>query len=271
MAFRRSRLAKWWRLRVLIDTQYFRIAEIVSKVTFVNPLFEHVETWIFDLDNSLYPPSAGLFAHMDKRMTAYIARLLGLDLDEARRTQKSYFHAHGTTLAGLMHHHGVDPHHFLEDVHALPLDCLVPVPELAARIARLPGEKLVFTNGDTPYARRVLEALKLADAFDGIHDIHACAYCPKPSAESYASLLDRFGFDPSRALFVEDMAQNLEPAKALGMTTVWVNNGSERGSHRACASFIDYEIGDVSAWLGEILGEDQCKTSSTKPGTSATA
>lgn len=217
------------------------------------PELRHVDAWIFDLDNSLYAPSAGIFPRIDARMQAYIARLTGCAPDEARVLQKRYFHEHGTTLAGLMAHHGVEPRAFLDDVHAVDLSDLPPAPELAAAIARLPGRRFVFTNGDEDYARRVLDALGLADAFDGVHDIHACLYRPKPEKSGYRGLCERFAIDPTRALFVEDMAQNLRPAKALGMTTVWVNNGSERGGHGADASFIDYEITNVASWLAEMM------------------
>src|SRR5687767_4243001 len=118
------------------------------------PLFGHVTDWIFDLDNCLYPASTGLFELIDERMGAYIERLLGCDPVEAKRVQKSHFHTHGTTLAGLMREHGVDPHEFLEDVHAVPLDRLARDHRLARNLARLPGRKLIFTNADEPYARR---------------------------------------------------------------------------------------------------------------------
>jgi putative hydrolase of the HAD superfamily len=217
------------------------------------PKFSHVRDWVFDLDNCLYPASTGLFELIDQRMGAYIQRLLDCDPQEARRVQKEHFHAYGTTLAGLMNNHGVDPHHFLEDVHAIPLDRLSRNDRLAAALARLPGRRFVFTNGDEAYARRVLEAVGVHAQFDDLHDIHASSYRPKPDPQSYALMCERFGIDPKRALFVEDMAANLRPAKALGMTTVWVDNGSERGSHGADPSFIDYRIGDVADWLESIL------------------
>jgi putative hydrolase of the HAD superfamily len=212
----------------------------------------HIRHWIFDLDNCLYPAETRLFDLIDERMTAYIARLLDLDPVEARRVQKSHFHAHGTTLRGLMHDHDVDPHHFLEDVHAIPLDRVCNDERLARGLARLPGQKLVFTNGDAPYARRVLEAIGIGDAFEALHDIHAAELRPKPDAHGYRLLLDKFAIDPARALMVEDMAQNLKSAKELGMTTVWVDNGSERGNHGHHPDFIDLTIRNVGEWLESI-------------------
>ncbi len=218
--------------------------------------FAHVRDWIFDLDNTLYPAATGLFALIDQRMGAYIQRLLGVEAAEARRIQKHHFHTHGTTLAGLMKEHGVDPHHFLADVHDIALDRVGANPALAEGLDRLPGRKFVFTNGDAPYAARVLERIGIGDRFEHLHDIHGCELIPKPDAHGYALLCARFEIDPARACMVEDMAQNLRPAKTLRMKTVWVDNGSERGNHDADPGHIDETITDVSDWL-ETLTEDQ--------------
>ena len=219
----------------------------------IAPPFGHIRDWIFDLDNCLYPASTELFALIDERMGAYIQRLLDCDASEARRVQKAHFHEHGTTLAGLMKSHGVDPNHFLDDVHAIPLDRVGSDQALAAALSRLPGRRFLFTNGDAPYARRVLEAIGVDAHFDDLHDIHASELRPKPDPHGYALLCERFGIDPAHALLVDDMAANLKPAKALGMTTVLVDNGSERGSHGAEDSFIDHRITGVAEWLESIL------------------
>ena len=215
--------------------------------------FAHIRDWIFDLDNCLYPASAGLFELIDERMGAYIQRLLSCDPAEARRVQKYHFHTHGTTLAGLMKDHAVDPHDFLSDVHSIPLDRISADDRLASSLSMLPGRKFVFTNGDATYARRVLDAIGIGESFDDLHDIHASSYRPKPDPHGYALLCERFGIDPARALLADDMAQNLEPAKALGMTTIWVDNGSERGTH-GLGDFIDQRIDNVGDWLSSILG-----------------
>ncbi|MEO5773474.1 MAG: pyrimidine 5'-nucleotidase [Sphingomicrobium sp.] len=219
--------------------------------------FSHVRDWIFDLDNCLYPASTGLFALIDERMGAYIQRLLDCDPIEARRVQKQHFHIHGTTLAGLMNEHGVDPYEFLDDVHDIALDRVAPDERLSTGLARLPGRKFVFTNGDAPYARRVLDAIGVRQHFDTLHDIHASELRPKPDPHGYGLLCERFAIDPRHAAMVEDMAQNLKPAKALGMTTIWVDNGSERGNHGADPSFIDHRISDVGEWLESILGDQE--------------
>jgi putative hydrolase of the HAD superfamily len=223
----------------------------------MDPRFSHIRDWIFDLDNCLYPASTGLFSLIDERMGAYIQRLLGCDPVEARRVQKAHFHEHGTTLAGLMKEHGVDPHDFLGDVHDIPLDRVESDQRLAKALGRLPGRRFVFTNGDAPYARRVLEAIGVHGHFNDLHDIHASELKPKPDPHGYALLCERFGIDPHHALLADDMVQNLAPAKALGMTTVWVDNGSERGNHGFDERLVDYRIGHVGEWLESILGDSE--------------
>jgi len=222
----------------------------------MTPGLAHLESWIFDLDNSLYPHGSNLFELIDKRMGEYIQRLLGVDPVEARRVQKGFFHAHGTTLAGLMVNHGVDPHDFLEYVHDIDLARIAADPALVSALDRLPGRKFVFTNASEGYARRVLERIGLANAFDGLHDIHAMAYVPKPEPSAYAALCDRHSIDPARALFADDMVRNLAPAKALGMTTLWVDNGSEQGPAAGEPDFVDYRTSDIAAWLDKVQGEE---------------
>ncbi len=213
-----------------------------------------IDTWIFDLDNTLYPAATNLFALIDARMGAYVARRLGLAPEAATRVQKDFFHTHGTTLRGLMNEHDVDPHEFLADVHAIDMAGVGHAPGLVAAIAALPGRKLIFTNADAPYAERVLGRLGLEGAFEAIYDVHAMDYWPKPDARAYAGLCAAHGVDPARALFVDDMARNLPPAKAIGMTTVWVDNGSEQGPGTVPAG-IDLRITDLEAWLTGVVAE----------------
>ena len=218
--------------------------------------FAHIRDWVFDLDNCLYPASTGLFALIDERMTAYIQRLLGCDAVEAKRVQKAHFHAHGTTLAGLMRDHEVDPHDFLADVHDIPLDRVTADERLGALLPRLPGRRFVFTNGDAPYARRVLEAIGVQRHFDDLHDIHASELRPKPDPHGYELLCERFGIVPKHALLADDMVKNLAPAKALGMTTVWIDNGSEQAGRDYDEAVVDVRVSDVGDWLESILGDE---------------
>jgi putative hydrolase of the HAD superfamily len=218
------------------------------------PRLAHIRNWIFDLDNTLYPHEARLFEQVDRRITDYIARLFRVGHDEAHRIQKGYFHTRGTTLAGLMAEHGVDPHEYLADVHDIEMDMLEENAPLAAAIARLPGRKLVFTNADAPYATKILARLGLGESFEAIHDVHALNYRPKPEPWAYRHICDTYGLDPAECLFADDMARNLRPAKDIGMATLWVDNGSEQ-AEGAGRDFIDYTTRDVTHWLHEILEE----------------
>ena len=189
-------------------------------------------------------------------MNAYVVRLLGCGPEEAQRIQKGFYHEHGATLAGLMANHGVDPGHFLDDVHDIPLDRLSPDPALIAALTALPGRRLVHTNGDAHYAARVLNALGLTHLFEAVHDIRAAEFRPKPDPHGYHLLIDRLAIAPHNAVFVEDMARNLEPAKALGITTIWYNNGVEGGDRGSQGDYIDYEAHDLAPFLRRILRED---------------
>lgn len=215
-----------------------------------------VDTWIFDLDYTLYPASAKVFEQIDRKMGLFIEDLLSCDAAEARRIQKMYFHDHGTTLAGLMHYHAIEPHAFLDFVHDVDLSMVAQAPRLAAKLMALPGRRLVFTNGDAAYAARVLDKLEIAHCFDGLWDIHAMEYRPKPEPSAYTGMLAGLGVtQPERAVFVEDSARNLAPAKAAGMQTVWLDLGSEWGDRAKDDAAIDLVIGDLSTWLDAVLAE----------------
>ena len=221
------------------------------------PDFRHVDAWIFDLDNTLYPADCGLFAQIDRRMTAFVSEYLGVPPDEARAIQKAYYREHGTTLNGLMHLHGVDPETYLDYVHDIDLSLLAGDDHLDAALFRLDGRRFVFTNGCRKHAARVLERLKLTKYFDDIWDIRSIGFRPKPDPSAYDAVLSLAGVEPSRAAMFEDAARNLVPAHALGMTTVWLRNGSEwskQGPSFPVASdaHIDHEIEDLAAFLRSI-------------------
>ena len=216
--------------------------------------FDHVETWVFDLDNTIYPARHNLFDQVDVRIGAFIAGLLDLDAGAARRIQKQYFRDHGTTLNGLMLHHDVDPHEFLGFVHDIDVACIPPNPELDRNLERLPGRKLIFTNGSTGHAENVLGRLGVAGRFDGIFAITDADFVPKPEAAPYATLIERFSIDPASAVMVEDIARNLEPAAALGMTTVWVRTESAWGIEGAEKDYVHHIIDDVADWLADLVG-----------------
>lgn len=222
--------------------------------------FRTVDFWVFDLDNTLYPASSGLFAQIDERMRAYVRARFGVDDAEAHRIQKGYYKRYGTTLNGLMHEHGVDPHEFLGHVHDIDVTGLAPNPQLAAAIAALPGRKVVFTNGSTAHAERVNRQLGLHDSFDGVMDIIALGFRPKPHAEAYATLFEHFDAAPARAAMFEDLPRNLIPAHKLGMRTVlitgehlWRNDGPQAPDDYA--DYIHHETDDLGAFLAQLQFE----------------
>ena len=208
----------------------------------------HVETWIFDLDNTLYPPGLEFMTLMENRMTDFVARETGLPRAEARALQKRYLHEHGTTLAGLMAHHGVAPEPFLTEVHDIALDTLKPIPELSEGIARLPGRRLVFTNGDERHAERVLAHLGLDHLFEDVFHIAAADYIPKPRPEAFARMIARHGVEPRLSAFFEDSERNLEPAAQLGMTTVLVGPAARASN----AAFVQHKTDDLAGFLKEV-------------------
>ncbi|QJE74013.1 pyrimidine 5'-nucleotidase [Aerophototrophica crusticola] len=218
--------------------------------------FRHVEAWVFDLDNTLYPAHCNLFAQVDRRIGEFIAERFGLSYEEARAKQKAYFRTYGTSLRGLMLEHDMDPVPFLEYVHDIDVTPIGPSEPLDQALAALPGRKLVYTNGSVRHAENILARLGIATRFDGIYDIVAADYVPKPDPRPYAEFVRRFEVDPSRAVMVEDIARNLVPAAALGMTTVWVRSeadwsrpdmgGVGHGDH------IHHVVDDLEAWLGDL-------------------
>jgi putative hydrolase of the HAD superfamily len=186
------------------------------------PDFNHVSTWVFDLDNTLYPHHSNLFSQIDVKMTSYVSKLLGLPREEARKVQKAFYLKYGTTLKGLMQEHKVDYADFLAQVHDIDYSWLDPNPILGQAIAALPGRKYIFTNGDRSHAERAAAQLGILDRFDDIFDIVAAELTPKPARETYDRFLSLHGVDGSKAAMFEDLARNLVEAKAVGMSTVLI-------------------------------------------------
>ncbi|WP_145732793.1 pyrimidine 5'-nucleotidase [Nitrospirillum pindoramense] len=220
--------------------------------------FAHIDTWIFDLDNTLYPAACDLFAQVDVRIGAYIAQALGLDADAARRLQKDYFRQYGTSLRGLMLNHGVQPGPFLDYVHDIDVSAILPQPAMAESLAALPGRKIIYTNGSAGHAENVMRRLGVADQFHAVFDIVAADYTPKPDAQPYTTLVRRHGIDPTRAVMVEDIARNLEPARALGMATVLVETNSPFSlpnpeAPPTALPYVQHRITDVPAWLAQVV------------------
>ncbi|WP_347310341.1 pyrimidine 5'-nucleotidase [Defluviimonas sp. SAOS-178_SWC] len=193
--------------------------------------FTHVEAWVFDLDNTLYPPAARLFDQIEVRMTDFVMRTLGVGRSEADRLRHHYWQLYGTTLAGLMHEHDLDPVPYLYDVHDISLGHLEPDAPLGTAIAALPGKRIVYTNGSAPYAERVLEARGLSGVFDAVYGVEHAGYRPKPDRAAFETIFAKARIDPARAAMFEDDPRNLAAPHAMGMRTVHVAPAPEPAEH----------------------------------------
>jgi putative hydrolase of the HAD superfamily len=221
--------------------------------------FDAVETWVFDLDNTLYPHHLNLWQQVDERIRDYIADFLKVTHDEAFRLQKEYYRRYGTSMRGLMEEHGLDPDEFLEVVHQIDHSPLTPDPALGAAIAGLPGRKLILTNGTRRHAEAVLARLEIAQHFEDVFDIAAADLEPKPRPQVYDRFLARHKVDPTKAAMFEDLARNLEVPHALGMTTVLVVPEGTREVFREDwelagrdAPHVDHVTDDLAGFLVDI-------------------
>lgn len=213
----------------------------------------HIEAWIFDLDNTLYPSENKLFHQVDRRMGEFIAQRLEISIEAARLMQKSYFREHGTTLRGLMSEQDVAPQDYLDFIHDINFDLLEPNPVLKEALRSLKGKKIIYTNASLDYAEKVLTYLGLQDLFSDIFDIEAADYLPKPEPGGYQKIVSRHGLVPSRCVMVEDMARNLVPAHDMGMKTVWLDTDEKWSSEGKKDSHIDYIAPDLTLWLKSLV------------------
>ena len=209
--------------------------------------FSHVTTWIFDLDNTLYPPEARLFDQIEVRMTEWVMRALGTDRENANRVRKDYWARYGTTLAGLMREHGVDPAPYLTDVHDITLEHLEPDLTLKASIAALPGRRIVHTNGSAPYAERVIYARGLTGLFDAVYGVEHAGFLPKPERAAFDAIVTADGFAPDRAAMFEDDPRNLAEPHAMGMRTVHVAPEPDPQDH------IHHHTDDLGGFLAQLV------------------
>jgi putative hydrolase of the HAD superfamily len=206
------------------------------------PDFRHVKSWIFDLDNTLYCADNGIFAQIEARMTDYVMAFLRLPREAAYARQKELYRQYGTTLNGLMREHGAAPDDYLHYVHDIDLSDLARDGLLVTAIEQLPGRRFVFTNGCRDHAARILGRLGMAHLFEAIWDIRTMEFQPKPQMEAYRSVVAASGLACAEAAMFDDIARNLAPARAMGMTTVWLKNNSPRGKH---GPLMDTEPGDI--------------------------
>lgn len=208
--------------------------------------FSHVSYWVFDLDNTLYPPGARLFDQIEQRMTRYVMDALGVGRDRADHLRRHYWATYGTTLAGLMREHDVDPSPYLTDVHEIDLSVLSPDPMLAAAIRALPGRKIVYTNGSAPYAERVAAARGLEGCFDAIYGVEHASFKPKPEPEAFAEVFATDGVVPDQAAMFEDDLRNLVAPHAMGMHTVHVAPDPQTADH------VHHHTDDLGHFLGRL-------------------
>ena len=223
--------------------------------------FSMIDTWVFDLDNTLYPRHCDLFAQIDVLMTGYVSRLTGLERVEARKLQKDLYRDYGTTLRGLMETHGIDPHDFLNVVHDIDYSPLPKNPALGEMLSQLPGRKLIYTNGSVEHAKNTLQAMDIDHGmFDSIFDIVASDFEPKPHPKPFMKFLNDHGVNASTAAMFEDLPRNLEPAKSNGMITVLItpqasaNYTMESWEQKEISEpYIDHQTDDLDAFVEDIL------------------
>jgi putative hydrolase of the HAD superfamily len=226
--------------------------------------FEHVETWVFDLDNTLYPHHLNLWQQVDVRIRDYIARFLDVTHEEAFRVQKDLYRRYGTSMRGLMTEHGMEPDDFLDFVHQIDHSPLEPNPALGAALEQLNGRKLILTNGTRRHAEAVMQRLAIHHHFEDVFDIIAAELEPKPQAQTYERFLARHGVDPAKAAMFEDLARNLEIPYALGMTTILVVPEGTREVFREDwemegrdALHVDHVTDDLAGFLQRLTGRSR--------------
>jgi putative hydrolase of the HAD superfamily len=222
--------------------------------------FDHVDTFVFDLDNTLYPHHLNLWHQVDERIRDYIAKFLGVTHEDAWRKQKDFYRRYGTTMRGMMTEHGMEPDNFLDYVHQIDHSPLTPNPILGAALEKLPGRKLILTNGTRAHADAVMSRLAIAHHFEDVFDIVAGELDPKPFPQTYDRFLRRHGVDPLKAAMFEDLARNLEVPHRLGMTTVLVVPERTREVFREGwelegrdAAHVDHVTDDLSGFLEAII------------------
>lgn len=222
--------------------------------------FEHVDTWVFDLDNTLYPRACDLFAQMDRRMTAYVEAKLSLPFDEARKVQKEYYRDYGTTLRGLMAINKIDALEYLKFVHDIDYSPVKESPRLRAALMALPGRKLIFTNGDVPHAKRTTDRLGITDLFEDVFDIVAADLLPKPERSTYEKFIKQCDVNPATAAMFEDIPRNLLVPHDMKMATVLVSDSPEGQALqlewekvRLDDEHIHHRTDDLAVFLEEVL------------------
>ena len=217
-------------------------------------LEKKINTWIFDLDNTLYSADSGIFQQVHELMGKFVSSHLDISIEEAKIIQKKYYKQHGTTLRGMMDNHGVDPDHFLAEVHKLDYSIVDPNYKLNQELKKLKGRKIIYTNANKQHVINVLERIDLTNFFDEIFDIKMANYIPKPEIKPYEQIIDLFNINPKSSAMFDDIARNLVPAKKVGFTPVWIDAGYENFSDdiKSSKNYLDYETRDLSLFLKDV-------------------
>ena len=215
---------------------------------------QKINTWIFDLDNTLYSADSGIFQQVHKLMGEFISKNLDINMTEAKKLQSKYYKQHGTTLRGMMDNHGIDPDYFLDEVHKLDYSIVGPNKRLNEELQKLEGKKIIYTNANKKHVEDVLKRIDLTNFFDEIFDIKMADYVPKPEIKPYEQIIDLFNLEPNTSAMFDDIAKNLVPAKKVGFTPVWIDAGYENFTDdiQASKNYLDYETRDLSLFLKDV-------------------
>ena len=215
---------------------------------------EKINTWIFDLDNTLYSADSGIFQQVHQLMGEFISKNLNMDMSDAKKLQSKYYKKHGTTLRGLMDNHGIDPDHFLDEVHRLDYSIVGSNKILNEELYKLEGRKIIYTNANKKHVIDVLDRIDLTNFFDEIFDIKMANYIPKPELKPYEEIINLFNIKPESSAMFDDIAKNLVPAKKVNFTSVWIDAGYENFSDdiKASKEYLDFSTRDLSLFLKDV-------------------
>ena len=215
---------------------------------------EKINTWIFDLDNTLYSADSGIFQQVHKLMGEFISKNLNMDMPEAKKLQAKYYKQHGTTLRGLMDNHGIDPDYFLDEVHRLDYSIVSSNEILNQELYKLDGRKIIYTNANEKHVVDVLKRIGLSNFFNEIFDIKMANYIPKPELKPYEQIINLFNIEPETSAMFDDIAKNLVPAKKVKFTSVWIDAGYENFSDdiEASKKYLDFQTRDLSLFLKDV-------------------
>ena len=230
--------------------------EFASANPMPRPDLSDVETWIFDLDNTLYHVSSEMHGEVDELLGSFVSKFLDVDRIEARRIQKAYFHEFGMTLCGLIVNHDLDPEEYFQHMLRADLSTIGANPALVEAIAALEGRKVVYSNAPSAHVKQVLEQIGLTPHVDAVHDIEAAGFTPKPARAAYVELCRRYAIAPERAVMIDDIPRNLEPAAEIGMTTVWKKTDAEWAVDAESSDYVHHVTDDLLAWLRALSIRD---------------